>query len=491
MPQKGSADLFHLIKSLDRTEKAYFKKFAERHVIGEQNNYVRLFDALDKQLIYEEAKILKEEKYIRQLPYLKNYLFDLVMKSMDAYHAESSPENRIENEISHIRFLYQKGLFDVCHKLIAKTKKACVNFEFYPDAIKLVSLEIYIMNKTARHRNNKKKYDGLYRKRSLYLEQYKTMTAYSELEKELEFKRNELLGERKTYHKDDFVAVMNHELMQDEKRATSISAKLLFYNIHSLYNFYTNDLEKYSYYAGLYKDLRKQQYLRSGNVLRYIPSLNNYILSCIAAKRYDYCQEALEELKTLPVKTLKEEEEIMGIFLMFKVGLYMLTGEFKKGKTFLGQYLPLYERIEPIMQPRRKIIFQLNITSLYFSNGDYKESLKWINVILVPEYVKINQEVHCHALIVNMMIHYELGNLDLLAYLLKSAQRFYKTNNLLKPLEKVMLSLFSKLTRSNINEKEIFRQTKKEVEAIFRDPFYQYVNSYFDYMIWFERKTKK
>ena len=46
----NSQDLFRLIKSLSIAEKRYFKIFANRHVRGEENKYVKLFDAIDEQV---------------------------------------------------------------------------------------------------------------------------------------------------------------------------------------------------------------------------------------------------------------------------------------------------------------------------------------------------------------------------------------------------------------------------------------------------------
>ncbi len=53
---KPTNDLFTLINSLNRTEKGYFKKFASQHGKGEKNNYVQLFEAMDKQEAYNELK---------------------------------------------------------------------------------------------------------------------------------------------------------------------------------------------------------------------------------------------------------------------------------------------------------------------------------------------------------------------------------------------------------------------------------------------------
>ena len=56
----ASEDLHKLIKSLSQSEKRFFKIYASRHVIGEQNNYVQLFDAIANQKNYNE-KAIKEK----------------------------------------------------------------------------------------------------------------------------------------------------------------------------------------------------------------------------------------------------------------------------------------------------------------------------------------------------------------------------------------------------------------------------------------------
>ena len=39
--------LFELVQSLTQSEKRHFKIFAKRHVIQNENRYIRLFDILD------------------------------------------------------------------------------------------------------------------------------------------------------------------------------------------------------------------------------------------------------------------------------------------------------------------------------------------------------------------------------------------------------------------------------------------------------------
>ena len=53
-------DLFLLIKSLDKNEKGYFKKFAARYGSKQGgNDYLKLFDLIDGQDSYNEEVVKK------------------------------------------------------------------------------------------------------------------------------------------------------------------------------------------------------------------------------------------------------------------------------------------------------------------------------------------------------------------------------------------------------------------------------------------------
>jgi hypothetical protein len=62
MSSKVNNALFELVKAMSKSEKRYFKLMSSRHTIGKENNYVRLFDYLDKQSEYDEDLIFKTFK---------------------------------------------------------------------------------------------------------------------------------------------------------------------------------------------------------------------------------------------------------------------------------------------------------------------------------------------------------------------------------------------------------------------------------------------
>ena len=116
-------DLHELIQSLTKSEKRYFTLFANRHVIGEGNQYLRLFHCIEKQKDYDEEKVkatLYHDRAITNLPAEKAYLKELILKSLKQFHEDSSTNSELYNKLVQIEILYEKGLYKMGYELINK-----------------------------------------------------------------------------------------------------------------------------------------------------------------------------------------------------------------------------------------------------------------------------------------------------------------------------------------------------------------------------------
>src|ERR1700749_4471972 len=90
-------NLYLLIKSLTSTEKGYIKKQAGVHVIGRQNKYIKIFEAIDRQKEYNEKEIVKKFKndpILNNFAVAKNYLFRFILKCLESYHSNVKSELR-------------------------------------------------------------------------------------------------------------------------------------------------------------------------------------------------------------------------------------------------------------------------------------------------------------------------------------------------------------------------------------------------------------
>jgi len=139
----------------------------------------------------------------------------------------------------------------------------------------------------------------------------------------------------------------------------------------------------------------------------------------------------------------------------------------------------------------RKAHFYFNLAIVHFGMENYKESLKWLNKLLNSIEIDKTQDIHCIAQILNLVVHLELGNKDLLPYALRSTQRFLETRNKAYGLEKIMLHFVNESLkkRNDKSTNELLTDLVKELEVLRQNPLEQMVFEYFDFLAWAKSKV--
>ena len=101
---KTTSNFIHqLIHSLTKNEKGYFVKLLKVHGGDPMNKkYFLLFSAIDKQLTYNESALtnqFKAEPFIKQFSVAKNYLIQIILKSLIQFNGTKTIENVLSKEI--------------------------------------------------------------------------------------------------------------------------------------------------------------------------------------------------------------------------------------------------------------------------------------------------------------------------------------------------------------------------------------------------------
>ena len=130
---------------------------------------------------------------------------------------------------------------------------------------------------------------------------------------------------------------------------------------------------------------------------------------------------------------------------------------------------------------------------MYFSTEDYHTALKWLNIILNDPEREFRKDVYCFARILNLVIHYELGNHEFLESAVKSTSHFLDKRDRLFVLEKSMLDFFrKKLPNADTAAQctEAFKEFKKVAIEIIKNDFEKKALEYFDLISWLESKIE-
>jgi hypothetical protein len=141
-------DLFDLIKSLSASEKKYFKLYAATIGGKEATSYMKLFHLLDKMDVYDEMQVkkkFKNERFIKQLSVLKNYLLNLIIKSLLNSKESVYASSHLQLQVATVQLLYEKGLHTLCLKTIKRLKGTAHQQEDFFMIDRLCDWEIRIL----------------------------------------------------------------------------------------------------------------------------------------------------------------------------------------------------------------------------------------------------------------------------------------------------------------------------------------------------------
>ena len=112
--------------------------------------------------------------------------------------------------------------------------------------------------------------------------------------------------------------------------------------------------------------------------------------------------------------------------------------------------LPLAQEIDEKLKEyalyldnHRVLVFYYKIASLYFGSGDYDNTIKYLSKIINWK-VDLRNDLQCYARLLHLIAHYELGNYNLLEYLIKSVYRFMAKMENLGLVEEEIFSFLHK-----------------------------------------------
>jgi len=459
-----STDLYFLIKTLSIAERSYFKKYAKRFSDGDTLS-LKLFEEIEKQIDkgteYDEDIIrekLDKIKNANQFSVAKNYLYDLVLKSLLIVKSEKSLDDKLDKYIGQIEMLMDKTLFDQAHKILRKAKKIAYEHENYTKLYVILQIEKNLLFEKVLP-NIEKLQNDIFEEELLCLNSLKKKSEIQNLSAKITslMINNGLLQDEKELKKAK--QIMSHPLMKKLDEKDSYTFKVFFYHIHTTYNSLIADFENNFEYMKRFLAMIESypvQIARKATNLLYVSF--NMMSACTYCRKYDEFFYYLERFHTIPErhKVPKTEYVKYLLFLAFKMELLVFyeTGQFENGVTLAESIERKIEHYRSKIRDTEINQYYFYISCCYFGIEDFKNALKWINKIINQSEPDQRKDLYIHAKLFNLVIHFELGNRDHLDYITKSTYKFIKDRKNLSEFEKVIFKFFADINKT-FNEKEI------------------------------------
>lgn len=499
MSKKPSDSLHRLISSMNKPEKRYFKIYASRHS-NEKNNYMKLFEAIDAQKQYDEEKVLikfQKETFIKKLPIAKARLFETVLRSLDAFHANSSIDAQLKRQLHFAEILYKKSLYDECARMLETAKRLATKYEKYSSLSEIFHWQKKLIEKdnySGHHESDLQKILGEDKR---IAERIKNFNDYWNIKSRLFVLLNKQGKVRTREELKKFKKIIDTTLLQKESKALSAETKYLFHHIYSAFNFGIGN------YKMSYGHLEKNVALIESNTglfkeepNLYFSLLTNAIYVGSQLKKYDEVFDNMRKLKAIPETLDTKGNEDMEIKLFssaysIEITLYIALGEFEKGILLVPKVEAGLTRYEEKLSPVRRAYFYFNIAVLYFGAEKYSVALKWMNRLLNDHAVNESQDIHCFAEIFNIIIHLELKNEDLIPYVVKSLRRYLNSRNRVYKFETIFLEFANRLlTASQKEQQKIYKKFHDDLIILSKDNFEKAAFEYFDFISWTEGKLE-
>lgn len=377
MARKTSTELFEFVKSMTPSEKRYFKIFASLHTVGTENKYMKLFDLMEQQDVYNEAELITgvNDKGGVTFSKLKKYLYDLILKAMRNFNSDKNGTHQLTAAIDDVSILFSKGLYSQALKAIGKAEKIVAEFE-------MISYQLLIDNwkrRIALHLENNSSTSNLNGNLQRYQELNEQMEAYGALQ---EFAR-----------KWSVISDMSQlpEHVQDKLKkilSTSSPAKARFFQmrIRSIYFRLIRDYDDYLEVAKEAYELSNQhQAFQNEDVLIYtLEPLLEYCNALLNARQFSDFQHFIKKANPyikaskLTIST-EGRANIDACVNLMKSEYDRMNGKKSKYPEYLTAIKDIKQNPELHPSQALKNLYYWELINWHFMVGEFKEAIGTID----------------------------------------------------------------------------------------------------------------
>lgn len=499
-PEKMSKKLYNLIKALTPNEKGYFRKFSSMHVVGGENLYMKLFDSLNEMERYDKSllpKIFRRKGKGNQLPAYTNYLFANILDALKIYHARKTTEAEIRHLLLDVELLFAKGLYQEARKILAKARDKANRSENLFLLVEIINWEEKIAKNDLDPQLMERIINTSHAERLKITDKLKTSLQYKWLHSRviyLMIRIGQHIKGRDELNKLE--EIMRHPLLRAEKMAISLYDKNTFYYIHALYNYIKRkqDIKKSIEYTQKRKALMEDNIQYGAfDMNAYLSTFNNLMSSymqTLEVKEYD---KLVDDLKKMPERfgnKIGEKHENIRLAYINSAVLVrcFFTGEFEEGLSAVRGNETAWENVQAKIGKAEVLVFYDHMRSLSFAVQDYKKALLWNNKILNESSEEFKTDLYIIAMIWNIIIHYDMGNLQLVESLTRSALHAFYNEKKSHRFERLFLKNMQKILNAKNEEgiKGVFSAFKKELMALKKHTGELMEIDYISYMAWLD-----
>lgn len=498
MPNRSTDALFQLVKSLEKSEKRNFKLFVKRNSASDDLKIIQLFDALDKMADYDEATLLKKNKAIRkqQLSNMKAHLYKQILASLRIIKDENNIDIQLHELMDHARILYNKGLYLQTLKALKQFKDLAREnnqISYLQQALFFEKkIEALYITRSMQHRADELCQEAdsvnnaltiVNRLSNLSLQLYSWYIQHGHARNEKDMRSIQVF--------------FQINLPQEAGRLTGFYERLYLYQSYCWYAFIRLDFLQYYRYCQKWVDLfDTNPDMLAVETASYIKAMHNLMSAHFDLLNSDKLAADIKKFEQFARHKLvaqNDNNRILTYQYLYtaRINLYFLQGTFEKGLKMVPFLEDMLKQYGIYLDTHRVLVFYYKIACLYFGSGNNEKAIDYLNRI-INQKADLRTDLQCYARLLHLIAHYELGNFDLLEYLIKSVYRYMAR---MESLSKVEEEMFAFLRRSfHVGAHALTPEFEKLLVKLKKyegNPLETRAFAYLDVISWLESKINK
>jgi tetratricopeptide (TPR) repeat protein len=173
-----------------------------------------------------------------------------------------------------------------------------------------------------------------------------------------------------------------------------------------------------------------------------------------------------------------------------KINKHFMEGSFSQGLKLVPHIEEKLAEHELLLDRHRVLVFYYKIACLYFGAGDFDRAIEYLNRIINWK-VDLRTDLQCYARLLHLIAHYELGNFEILEYLIKSVYRFMAKVQNLSVVEKEIFKFLQQAFRMNRTQiRRGLEQLRAKLSRYEANPLESRSFMYLDFISWLDSKIE-
>lgn len=497
---KPSELLFDIIHALTPQEEVAFLNVASLQQ-GEKN-YLKIYEAIKEMTDYDEVQLkekFKKEVFIKHLPSEKNQLLHHLLKGLRQNYAAENTASYIREELKNVQVLFNKSLYKLARRALDKIKNLAYEHELFYAVLEIIDLERIIIDIESRFDDNSPdKIRLLMDEKKEILDNIELLTKCEDFYSVCSLFFGQGLNLSDAVREGKIKEKLKDQLLQQLYQISSKRSRIYLLLARAiLYRLLLKNEEMFTSITELLSIFEKSTALISEMPRIYL-NVHGFLTRYYSINRqYQMTEKVIDKIANLANDRIYSTPDLqMQIFAKLAVNRLMFLsykGQFNRSNEYLPDIIKGLEQFESKLNKEEVLFLNYTIAINYYGSGLLNKALTYLNKIINEVWSNSKKEILRIARLLNLIVHLELRNTDLLPYLYKSTRRYFDQLNDVQPYEVVFLDFYKKyaLSKRQTVHTELLNEFEYALNEVFQNPYYEYALEYFDFYAWIDTKRHR